>query len=827
MWPARMLAFAVVCVLFAGFASSRAAESAGCTGLVVDENGVPLPAAQISLTNATGQMIRAETDGAGRFIMKKLAAGDYKVEVRKEGFFVLAGRTVTLRAGSNELTFTLNHAEEVHTQVQVTAPANQIDPQDTVQRSTLTNRAIRDIPVANSHVLNESLVALPEIVQDHLSNIHVAGARSGETQYLLDGFEIGDPANNQLTSRFNIDATRAAEVQTGRFGSEYAHSGASVLSLETPDGDDKWRFGTTNPAPGVNIQQGVHLGNWYPRFTFSGPIVRGHFWFSDALSLQHTFGVVEGLPRGVNTAEQWAGDELLRLQYNATPKHVVHGTFLYNRLYAGNLGLDALDPISTTVTGEQGRSFFALKDQVWLHDTLIDLGVAADTAALDYTPQGSAPLVLLVNGSSGNFFDRSHQRAQRLQAMGSVTAASRRWHGVHTLAVGANVSGLSYSLTSFRGTIQALRAFQANGTTPCTSATPDCLARQSTFGGPAEVDLSNTQAGAYAQDTWALSKFVIVQSGVRMDWDRFTQSAMAEPRFSGNLLPFGDDRSKISLGWGIYNAPLNLTVIGQTLDQRQLDRFFDTSGNILPPGAITSQFALPAGGLRQPRFTIGSVGWQQKFAHGTLFGLELLARNGYHGFAFVDQQPSQPGGIFLLQDHRKDRYRAATVSLRHVFSEDLEFYGAYTRSVAHSNEVFNPTLGSIFYTAQLPGPVAWDAPNRVITWGWAPTHIWKILLTYFLEYRTGYPYSAFNSQQQIVGAANSLRFPDYASLNVGIEKKFGFRGYLWGVRVESINILGRKNPDTVVSNVDAPNFGAFAGGQGRALTLRVRFIGRR
>jgi len=31
----------------------------------------------------------------------------------------------------------------------------------------------------------------------------------------------------------------------------------------------------------------------------------------------------------------------------------------------------------------------------------------------------------------------------------------------------------------------------------------------------------------------------------------------------------------------------------------------------------------------------------------------------------------------------------------------------------------------------------------------------------------------------------------------------------------------------VVTNVDAPNFGSFAGSQGRAFTLRARFVGRK
>jgi Carboxypeptidase regulatory-like domain len=806
---------------------TRAAELANFTGLVLDENGVPVAAAQIKLEDAAAHFYRTASDGAGRFTLRDVPPGDYKLEVRKEGFFVISGRALTLRPGPNELTLTINHAEEVHERVQVTARANQIDPQDTAQRDTLTTRDIRDIPVPSPHVLAESLVALPEITQDNQGNLHIAGARSGETQYLLDGFEIGDPVNGQLTSRFNVDATRTAEVQSSGFGAGYAHAGANILSLDTPDGDDRWRFGTTNPAPGINIQEGVHLGNWYPRFNFSGPIKRGRFWFSNSISIQHTFAVVKGQPSGANTWEEWAGDNLLRLQYNITPKHILHAGFLYNIARGTNLGLDALDPVSTTVTGDGRRYFASLKDQVWLADTLFDFGVAADESILDYIPQGAQTYVILVNGSSGNYFQRLNQRGRRLQAVAGMPAATRHWHGTHQLATGVSAASLNYLLSADRGEIQALNAFAIDETTCSSALQPGCLVRQTTFSGPATPYVSNTQLGAYVQDTWSISKYFVLQAGLRTDWDRFTQSAMAEPRLHANILPFGDDTSKVSLGWGIYNVPLNLSQIAQAFDQQQLDTFYNSAGTVVSPGTVVSQFALPTTGLQQPRFTMYSAALQQKLFHNTLFGLQLLARNGSHGFAYVDQQPTQPGGIFLLEDTRKDRYRSATISARHVFSEDMEVYGAYTRSVAHSNEVLNPALGSIFYVAQQPGPVLWDAPNRLVSWGWAPTHIWGIQLSYFFEYRTGYPFSVVNLEQQLVGPPNSSRFPAYASLNIGLEKKFAFRGYIWGVRVEAVNILNRQNPDTVVNNIDAPNFGTFAGGQGLAFTLRVRFIGRK
>ena len=808
-------------------AAAQPADGASLTGVVLDENGVPVAAAQLRFESSAGPIYRVETDGAGRFGLRHLSAGDYKLEVHKEGFFVLTNGVVKLQAGANELVLTINHSQEVHEQVQVRAGANEIDPQDTTQRNTLSAGDILNVPVPSSHVLTESLVALPEVTLDNGANLHVAGARSGETQYVLDGFEISDPANNTLTARFNVDATRAAEVQTSRVAAEYAHSGASVLSLATPDGDDRWRFGMTDPVPGVNVQDGWHLGNWYPRFTFSGPLLRGRFWFSDSISLQHTYSVVKGLPVGQpDTSEEWAGDNLLRFQYNVSPKHILHATFLYNRAHDNNLGLDALDFQSTTTTAEQQRYFGSLKDQIWLHDTLIDFGIAADKSVLNYTPQGNLPYVLQLQGTSGNFFETLHQRGRRFQAVAGVTAGSRHWHGTHQVVAGANVAGVDYLLTAQRGVIQALNLDDMLGNLCTSAAQSGCLVRQTTFSGSANPYVSNTQAGVYAQDTWSFSKFLVLQAGIRTDWDRFTQSAIAEPRISANVLPVGDDRSKVSLGWGIYDVPLNLSVIGQAFDQRQIDTFYNAAGLIVQ-GPVVSQFALPAENVQQPRFTNTSLSWQQKVKNKTLLGLDLLARNGYHGLAYVDQQPAQPGGVFLLQDTRKDRYRAATISGRHIFSENTEFYGAYTRAITHSNEVLNPALGSIFYSPQLPGPLSWDAPNRFISWGWVPTRIWKTQLSYFFEHRSGYPYTAVNLQQQLVGMPNSLRFPVLTNLNLALERKFALRGYIWAARVESVNILNRPNPNTVVNNVDAPDFGAFVGGQGRATTLRLRFVGRK
>ncbi len=121
MWLAsRLAALSLILATFSA-AQIRAADLADCTGIVVDEDGVPIAAAKITLQSSSGQSFRTETDGAGRFLLRNVPAGDYKVEARKEGFFVLTNESLNLRAGQNEITLTLKHAEELHEQVQVTA----------------------------------------------------------------------------------------------------------------------------------------------------------------------------------------------------------------------------------------------------------------------------------------------------------------------------------------------------------------------------------------------------------------------------------------------------------------------------------------------------------------------------------------------------------------------------------------------------------------------------------------------------------------------------------------------------------------------------------
>jgi hypothetical protein len=789
-------------------AVAKATAAVQLRGTIVDENGVPVSGVQITVKSPTGSTQQAYSDDTGHFEVLVPTPGEYLLSLSKPDYFRLADQPVPLQEGSNEVSFTLSHEFEVHESVEVRSSTKQIEPLQTEHQETMDAQDILDIPVYSTHDLTAYLPAIAGVVQDNSGAIHVAGGRSGDAEYLLDGFEIGDPVTGELTSRLDIDSVREVRVASGRYGAQYAHAAGAVMELNTYVGDDRWRFGTTDFFPAVNLQQGLHLGDWYPRFNFSGPLHKGRAWFSDGISIQHTFSLIKGLPQNADTQQQWSGDNLFRVQMNLTPTNIFQGNYLYNATADSHLGLSLFTPLSTTTDWHARRTFVSAKDQVFFGRNVFELGAAIDDNTGHLAPLGSEPYVITPLMASGNFFEALQERSHRLQSIGQLNLSSLRWHGAHEVKAGFNADGLAFSQGAVRTPVETLRS-------------DNTLLLTTTFSGTPYYRVTNTQLGFYLQDSWRVLRPLVVTIGGRADWDTLVGKTVLGPRLAANLLPFRDDRTKISLGWGIYYRPINMALWGAGLDQEREDTLYDQAGTT-SLGTFTTWFLLPSGGLQQPRFNTSSVEWEQKLGSNTSTGVTLLRRVEGDGLTYQDIQPASLGGVFLFQDHRSDRYRSGEVWARHVFKNKAEIYGDYTRSNARSNEALDYSLINPYFVPQAPGPLLWDAPNRLISWGRSPVPLWGLFLTYRVEYRSGYPFDDVNEKGQLIDTPGQFRFPNYFDLDVGLEKRFRFHGQTWALRASAINATNHDNPNAV--NTLVSPF-AFAGGQGRAFTGRLRLVG--
>jgi hypothetical protein len=796
----------IFCALF----SSGAPQSVRLHGSVIDENGKPVTDVEVKIQLPSGQIETAYTNISGVFEFSFEAVGEYRASLNKTGFFRMAESPITLNEGHNAISLSINHETEMHERIEVYSSAEIIKPLSTSHERSLIAREIRDIPVPSTHDLRSSLEVLPEVIADHSGQLHIAGGRTSETQYLLDGFDIGDPVTGSLSMQINVDSVRIAEVESGCFGAQHGGSGAGLLSIDTIEGDDRWRAGATDFLPGFSVDRGVHFSSWRPRFTISGPISKRRAWFSDALSLQRTLSLVRELPRNANTVTQWAGDNMFRTQVKLSPKNMLQGSFLYNQRNASNLGLGPFSPESTTRGFQAYRSFVSIKEQVWSERTFYELGLAADIGHDETLPYGFEPYIVTPNGSAGNYFESLRRQTRRWQGFGSVTLPARHWRGAHDLQFGFNATTKGWTQSSQRNDIEVQRA-------------DGSVVQRTVYSGQPYFHLSDTYLGVYAHDTWRVLNALVLQFSLRTDWERLLQRTAASPRVSANFLPFHNERSKFSIAWGVYLQPLALSSIGPAYDQQRSDTFYNRDG--YSSSSATSRFVLPDEHLKQARFYAFSAGWEQSIGGNSQAGISFTKRNERLGLAFEKAAASPNLNLFLLQNSRRDSYRSVQISFRHLFNDRANVSFNFTRSNTRTNRIFDYSLESPVFSPQESGPLSWDAPNRFISSGWTPTRFWGLFLSYFFEYRSGFPFSRVNEQQQLVGPANGMRFPDYTALNFGVEKHIRLFTRTWAVRFTILNATGHSNSDNVINNVDSPNFMKFGGSQKRAFNARVRLVG--
>ena len=244
----------------------------------------------------------------------------------------------------------------------------------------------------------------------------------------------------------------------------------------------------------------------------------------------------------------------------------------------------------------------------------------------------------------------------------------------------------------------------------------------------------------------------------------------------------------------------------------------------------TTQFVVNQAMLEPPRFLNWSVGLERMLRGGIYGKFEFVDRHGEQGFTFANQSanPAAPGGSFLLTNQRADHYDGFQMTLRRDFRNSHALLFSYARSSARTNRALEFTLDNPIFGQQVGGPLPWDAPDRIISWGWLPMPWFKRTdFAYSLEWRTGFPFNIVNAQQQLVGLPDRTRFPYYFTFNPALERVFQFFGYQFALRGGIDNITGRRNPVVVNNNIDSPQFLTFSGLGHRTFNGRIRFLGKK
>lgn len=247
----RFLVFLAVWALAA--ALPLAAQATGqINGTVVDASGAAVAGARVVATNpALGVTRTTSSDANGGFVISGLRIGVYTVTVDKAGFaqqrfanvHVEVSQTTTLHAG-------LKLATQSAT-VEVTGVAPVVDQSTITVGDVVTQQTVQEIPLNGRHFVDLGLLVPGSVIPPQNGfltapvrgqgsfAINTAGNREDETNFMVNGINLNDMIQNQITFQPSIDTVAEFKVENSTPDVQYGRNSGAVVNIATRSGTNE------------------------------------------------------------------------------------------------------------------------------------------------------------------------------------------------------------------------------------------------------------------------------------------------------------------------------------------------------------------------------------------------------------------------------------------------------------------------------------------------------------------------------------------------------------------------------------------------------------
>ncbi|MGC2193790.1 MAG: TonB-dependent receptor, partial [Terriglobales bacterium] len=543
--------------------------------VVLDENGVAVPAARVTL-QPPSPPLRCETEISGRCELPHIPEGPCQILVEKEGYYSAASSVEP--AGAPEIEITLTHLKEIKETVDVRESPPMIESSQTQSQERLTGIDIINIPYPSTHDYRNALNYIPTVFVDPYAQVHVAGSQTYQTITVLDGLNVTQPSNGQLLLHVSTDGFRSIRVEPSRYSAEFGKGSGGVIVLETGIGDDHYRFIATDFIPSWQNKNGWKFDQVNPRLTLSGPIVKGKIWFFDALDGAYQNEIVTELPDDQNQDVVTRLGNLAKVQANLTSRNILTTSFNLNEFHDQHAGLSPQNPQASTPAVGQPAYQGGVKDQHYFAGgALLEVAFGFNRYDLNQISRGLDPYFISPETAVGSYYLTAHTRADRWQVVSNLYLRPREWHGRHDFKIGIDLDRLRYDANYLRNPISYLREGQPRG--DCITVTPSPCSRYSVFPGAPALTQHNAELSGYAQDRWLLTQRLLLEAGLRHDWDQLDRHSRFSPRLAATWVLDNGGNTKLSAGFGVYYDATSIFLLARPRAGTRIDRFFDQDGS--------------------------------------------------------------------------------------------------------------------------------------------------------------------------------------------------------------------------------------------------------
>ena len=302
------LFFSFVMLVAALLATSPALAQSTATlqGTVTDSKGAVLPNATVVARNrSTSSERTTQTDNDGIYQFAALPVGLYTVEVRVQGFKTQLADQVPIEVAKTVVQNFQMEVGALTEQVLVSSDVPVIESATTSVGTVINQRTVQEIPLNGRHFVDLGLLIPGSVTPPQNGFLtaplrgqgsfafNTAGAREDTVNFMINGINLNDMVQNQITFQPSINTVREFKVDNSTFSAEYGRNSGAIVNIATSSGTNEYHGElfeflrnekldarnffdrASEPPPFKRNQFGFNLGgplNW-PHFGEGGPIL--------------------------------------------------------------------------------------------------------------------------------------------------------------------------------------------------------------------------------------------------------------------------------------------------------------------------------------------------------------------------------------------------------------------------------------------------------------------------------------------------------------------------------------------------------------------------
>lgn len=239
----------IVVFLFALNTIARAQSTATLQGAVTDTSNAAVPNATVTIHNQnTGIDRTTQTDQSGAYYAPGLLPGTYQVTITANGFQAFVIKDLMVDVASTVTANAQLKVGQLTEQVVVSGGTPLVSTNSVSMSQVITQKMVQELPLNGRHFLD--LAALTPGTMTPNQNgflvaplnglgglsIDTAGQRETTLNLMINGINLNDEVQNQVTFQPSIDTVSEFKIDNSTFPAEYGRNSGAIINIATRSG---------------------------------------------------------------------------------------------------------------------------------------------------------------------------------------------------------------------------------------------------------------------------------------------------------------------------------------------------------------------------------------------------------------------------------------------------------------------------------------------------------------------------------------------------------------------------------------------------------------